>query len=454
MPKRDPAEDVTVARPALEAGATATINAGMTTLRTTLDRAGQFFGVKEGTAGQVRDFIQEALAELPWAVEITDWRGNRYLCGGAERHWSGRQLNVHLKTRAAGMDLLSLDGMRFLERFVDGEVDMTGNLYALASIRRHSNLHLKPWHLVGRLAKHLAFQDPSLASQSVKSHYDIPQSALDVYLDQTYMSYSCGMFEEPDRLDIDDLVRVGQGEVDDFDSLEKSMWRKFKDAADYIAPKPGEELLDIGCGYGGQLVVALENQPFGKVVGWTHSHNQATEGAKMLAKFDLERWELREGDYREDDRVYDHITSTGMVSHVGPRGLVPYVRNVRKRIKNGGRYVHHALMTSYKPLPIDTNVGIAFNKKYVWPGFHWFSLGQHVRALEKNGFQIERVVNLTRHYAKTTAAWYERMMSQAQLMTENLGEPTFRAWQVFLAGVTGSYLNKDTHVYRLYCEAV
>ena len=74
-----------------------------------------------------------------------------------------------------------------------------------------------------------------------------------------------------------------------------------------------------------------------------------------------------------------------MVSHVGPRGLAPYVRHIRKRIKRGGRYVHHALMTPFTNLPLDAEVGAAFNKKYVWPGFHWFTLGTHIKALEENG---------------------------------------------------------------------
>ena len=174
----------------------------------------------------------------------------------------------------------------------------------------------------------------------------------------------------------------------------------------------------------------------------------------MLADFDADRWELNEGDYRQEERVFDHVTSTGMVSHVGPRGLVPYVRNVRRRIKTGGRYLHHALMTPHNRFPRDLQLGLAFNKKYVWPGFHWFTVGQHVRALEVNGFEVQRMTNLSRHYAKTTASWYERMMSQRELMVQNLGEPTLRAWQIFLAGITGAYLNKGVHVYRLYCEAV
>jgi len=178
------------------------------------------------------------------------------------------------------------------------------------------------------------------------------------------------------------------------------------------------------------------------------------EGAKLLADFDPARFELREGDYRSDDRVYDHVLSTGMISHVGPRGLVPYVRAVRRRIRRGGRYLHHALMTPHTPLPLDFYPGTAFHKRWVWPGYHWFTFGTHVRALERNGFEIHRTVNLSSHYAKTTAAWYERMMARRDDVSAWLGEPTFRAWRLYLAGTSGNFRNKGIHVYRLYCEAV
>ena len=85
------------------------------------------------------------------------------------------------------------------------------------------------------------------------------------------------------RKSVDELLRIGRGQSDDFDSLEKAQWRKFKDAVDFVSPENGETLLDVGCGYAGQLRVALESNPFGKVVGWTHSHNQVVEGCKGLA---------------------------------------------------------------------------------------------------------------------------------------------------------------------------
>jgi len=407
-------------------------------------------------AERLRTFLEESLANLKGEILITDWKGQTYSLGCKQPHWRGVPLEIHLKTQASGRDLLALNPVGFLDRFVAGEVGMWGNLYLLAVVRDDLKLSLPWWRLLPRMIVNRAFlfQDTARAGVNVKSHYDIPQEALNQYLDRTYMSYSCGMFEDPGRLVVNELIRVGSGQTDTFDSLEKAQWTKFKDAVDFVAPDSGETLLDVGCGYGGQLQVALENHPFGKVVGWTHSHNQVVVGSERLNAFDKSRWELNEGDYRKDDRVFDHVTSTGMISHVGPRGLISYVRNVRKRIKAGGRYVHHSLMTPYLGRAFDSEVGVAFNKKYVWPGFHWFSLGQHVKALEENGFEVTRMVNLSPHYGKTTAAWYERMIAGQEIMRRNLGEQTFRAWQVYLAATSEGFRQRAVHVYRIYCRAI
>ena len=83
-----------------------------------------------------------------------------------------------------------------------------------------------------------------------------------------------------------------------------------------------------------------------------------------------------------------------------------------------------------------------------------FAFGQHVAALEQNGFEVQKAVNLSAHYAKTAAAWYERMMANEQLMRTELGASTFRAWQIYLAGGSGSFLSRKSHIYRVYCVAV
>ena len=111
-------------------------------------------------------------------------------------------------------------------------------------------------------------------------------------------------------------------------------------------------------------------------------------------------------------------------------------------------------MSIHMSRSLDAAPGIAFNKKYVWPGFHWFTFGDHVKALEQNGFQILRAVNLSPHYAKTAAAWYERFLQNEEVIRDLVNRETFRAWQIYLAGCSGSFTSKRSHVYRLYCEAV
>ena len=407
------------------------------------------------TSARLQDFLQSRLADFPWEIIVNDWIGKQYSLGNKTKHWRKLPLNIHIKAENAGKDLLSLNTLRFLDRFVQGEVDMWGNMYLLSDIRCHVNILLTPWRLLLQVIPRgvLLFQNISRAKVNVKSHYDIPQEALNVYLDKTFMSYSCGMFEYPEKLNLDELKKTGMGESDTFDSLEKAQWKKFKDAVDFICPDKGETLLDIGCGYGGQLQIALESHPFGKVVGWTHSNNQVQKGRTSLSKFNSNSWELNEGDYRQETRVFDHVTSTGMVSHVGPRGLRQYVKNVRAKIRKNGRYMHHALMKPNTGRPLDLEIGISFNKKYVWPGFHWFTLDDHIEALAENNFEVIKVINLSKHYSKTTAAWYERMMENKDVMINNLGTQTFRAWQIYLAGASSGFLNGKMCVYRIYCCA-
>ena len=403
---------------------------------------------------RVHEFLARGLSGFPWRIVISDWQDRKYAIGGDREHWCGQPLQIRFNNLRGIHDVLALNGQEVLEDFVRGDVDMSGNLYVLTQIEKYLDLRSARWRVFGALVRNRFFQTVERAKVNVSSHYDIPQDVLRCYLDRRYMSYSCAMFEEPAQFDRDELTHAGQGQGDAFDSLEKGQWRKFKDAVEFIDPSQGDTLLDVGCGYGGQLMVALESGPFGKVVGCTHSHNQTVFGRQLLSEFDTSSWELHEADYRDDSRVFDHVASTGMISHVGPRGLVPYVRAIRQRIRSGGRYLHHALMSVHSSRSLDAAPGIAFNKKYVWPGFHWFTFADHVKALEQNGFQVLRAVNLSPHYAKTTAAWYERFLQNEEVILDLVNRETFRAWQIYLAGCSGAFTSKRAHVYRLYCEAV
>ena len=188
---------------------------------------------------QLHDFLAQSLAAFPWPIVISDPDDHSYQVGGTGEHWCGQPLTIRFKTARAVDDILSLNGLGVLERFVRGEVEMTGNLYALPFLKHYLNLNLPYSRLLVALFRNRLIQTVERARVNVSSHYDIPQPVLNLYLDRAYMSYSCGMFEHPSDLDIDAMRTVGEGEHDPFDSLEKAQWRKFRDAVDFIDPAPG-----------------------------------------------------------------------------------------------------------------------------------------------------------------------------------------------------------------------
>ena len=223
-------------------------------------------GLQDSTAAQLRTHLESVFAEFPYRIHVTDWNGSQFAMGVGQQHWTRKPLEIHFKTVAAGKDALDLNGLRFLEHFRNGDIDLTGNLYLLSDLRNYAGLALSRWQLVRQVlrARLFQFQDISRARENVKTHYDIPQEALNVYLDNVCRAYSCAMFEKPDNFDIEEMTTPGNGQSDTYDSLEKAQWRKFKDAVDFLDARSGETLLDVGCGYGGQLIVALESSALTK----------------------------------------------------------------------------------------------------------------------------------------------------------------------------------------------
>ena len=130
-----------------------------------------------GTDQQLKAFLRDTLGAFPRRIRVSDWTGQQYSLGLGEPHWRGLPLEVHLRSKAAGHDLLSLNALAFLDRFVRGEVDLRGNLYlpvgypeprqAFRAVLANSSPQLLK-------SQALLFQGVSRARVNVKSHYDIP----------------------------------------------------------------------------------------------------------------------------------------------------------------------------------------------------------------------------------------------------------------------------------------
>ncbi|GAC1422331.1 MAG: hypothetical protein NVSMB64_30810 [Candidatus Velthaea sp.] len=205
---------------------------------------------------------------------------------------------------------------------------------------------------------------------------------------------------------------------------------------DYILRKvrvrPGETLLDIGCGWGALVVRAAQH--FGaRVLGVTlsreqHAHAQARIAAANLG--DRAAVELR--DYRDlGGRTFDKIVSVGMVEHVGRERLAAYFATAYRALGAGGLFLNHGIaqLRSEKGYRVS-----GFIARYVFPDGDLLPIAEMTRAAERAGFEIRDVENLREHYARTLRAWVANLERNREAAVRATDERTFRIWRLYMAG--------------------
>src|SRR5262245_21367878 len=85
-----------------------------------------------GRSPELEAFLREFLGEFPWQIDVSDWSGLRYQIGLNQPHWRNEPLRMHFGTPDSAQDVLTLRPLRFLDRFLAGDVQLSGNLYLLS----------------------------------------------------------------------------------------------------------------------------------------------------------------------------------------------------------------------------------------------------------------------------------------------------------------------------------
>lgn len=195
--------------------------------------------------------------------------------------------------------------------FIKGEFDVRGDIFE--AIRHFYNQHRSKLHqfLFSMLIKseHLrvrhSFDDATVARNNIQFHYDLSNEFYAQFLDSR-MIYSAALFADPD------------------DSLEKAQTRKLDSICKDLVLRSDEQMLDIGCGWGGLICYAAGQ--FGtRTRGCTLSRQQfqfANQVIEQQRLNDLASVEL--ADYRAVEGPFDKIASVGMFEHVGPGRLPTY----------------------------------------------------------------------------------------------------------------------------------
>ena len=264
-----------------------------------------------------------------------------------------------------------------------------------------------------------------ISKSNVASHYDLSDKLYDLFLDKT-RQYSCAYFES------------------EKDSLYQAQMNKMDRLADKLHLKKGDNVLDIGCGWGS--LSRHFNSEYGcNVKGISLSEEQISYCLKkQKSSKNSKDLEYSLQDYRNETNHYDKIVSVGMFEHVGKPFYNTYFKKVNDLLSDDGIAVIHTIGNVRTP-----KLTPAFIRKYIFPGGYIPSLSEIMPAVEKSGLIISDIEVLRLHYADTLRNWYKNFQKSEKQVLDLYDERFIRMWESYLNLSEISFRKGDNVVYQL-----
>ena len=313
-----------------------------------------------------------------------------------------------------------------IEAYVKGDADIP-DIDALLEARHELvAFTLTPGHvrfLVTRMIPEWLIHSRAQDRRIVRDHYDRGDDFFEAFLGET-MVYTSGYFRDRGR-----VARAGAAEQDG-------------SRLPQAHGPPGDELLDVGCGWGTLAVHAAKH--FGAAAtGITVAQRGAAYGnAPSRARASRASARIECLDYRDIPRKkYDRIVSLEMVEHVGVKNLSTYFEVVRDRLKDDGLFLlqwcglrpggEHGVPPAGMR-PEDMVWGLFMNEHIFSGADASLPLGGWSRRWRRRGFEVQSTENLSVHYAMTIERWHRNWQRNREAVVRSYGERWYRLWNVFL----------------------
>ena len=330
----------------------------------------------------------------------------------------GKELTVRLADRRVGIAIARNPRLAIGEAYMDGRVEiLDGTILDLlemvvgANRWEHGGKGRKAISAgsVGKLLSAFRRNPEKSSRRNVAHHYDLRDELYALFLDGD-RQYSCAYFTDPSN------------------SLDQAQADKKAHIAAKLYLKPGQRVLDIGCGWGGTALY-LNRVADVDVLGVTLSEEQlkvARRRAEEAGVADRVKFELI--DYRKVEGRFDRIVSIGMFEHVGAAHFDEFFGTCKDLLAEDGVMLLHTigrLGGSGAPDP--------FTDKWIFPGYHLPSISQMFAATEKLRLIATDVEILRRHYALTLRHWLSNTAKSRAGIVALYDERFFRMWEFYLA---------------------
>lgn len=348
-------------------------------------------------------------AGLP--INMTLWNGNTIRSG------SDVQLNLTVKSPQALMSLANPSLGSIAKAYVEGQLDIEGDIRN--TIRIGEDLVSGDSSTYGSRTKVWKWWRHTRPAdrKNIQHHYDVGNDFYGLWLDRNRV-YSCAYFKNVD------------------DTLDVAQEQKLDHICRKLDLKPGERFLDVGCGWGGLVIWAVQHYDV-RAIGITLSDEQHAFANQRIKELGLEdRCEVRLMDYRDVDESqnFDKIASVGMFEHVGKRNLKAYFGKLYRLLKPGGMVMNHGITTnSLEDAELGSGIG-EFVEEYVFPGGELVHVSRVLSEMSGQGLEPWDAECLRPHYARTLWEWVGRLEARQEEARRMVGEKFYRIWRIYMAG--------------------
>jgi cyclopropane-fatty-acyl-phospholipid synthase len=373
---------------------------------------------------RIEKFLSRAMKRGTLEVIDADGKSHRFGDG------TGIPVRIRFTSEKAERSVANNPDLKLGEEYVDGGLVIEdGSLYDFMMVLL-GNVKgaIPPWPVIARAAWRYAtrrvdqFNTLRRSRANVHSHYDLDGRLYSLFLDED-MQYSCAYWE------------------DGVTSLDEAQLAKKRHLAAKLDIRPGQRILDIGCGWGG-LGLYLATHFDVEVTGVTLSDEQFAVANRRAQERGLDKKvKFLLQDYRKTNGPFDRIVSVGMFEHVGVSHFGDYFRSVRDLLAPDGTMVLHSIGRTGRP-----GYTSAWIQKYIFPGGYIPSVSEVIPVIEKTGLIVTDMEILRLHYAKTLRAWRERFDARREQVLTFFDERFCRLWEFYLVASevtfrTGAMMN-------------
>jgi len=263
------------------------------------------------------------------------------------------------------------------------------------------------------------------SKKNVEHHYNMDESLYRMFLDED-MQYSCAYYRSNDL------------------TLEQAQRAKCQHIMNKLELRPGQRVLDIGCGWGGLALYLAENAGV-KVTGITLSSEQLRVARQRAHERGLgDRVSFHLEDYRQHKGEYDAIVSVGMFEHVGQPNYKTFFKCVKNLLSDSGVALLHTIGRFSPPGAMNPWI-----RKYIFPGGYIPAASELLGAIEKNLVVTTDLEVLRIHYARTLTEWIKRFQAKRKEITRQMDERFYRMWEFYLHSCEGAFRWRDLVVFQV-----